>query len=475
MKGRLIAVWETLRTSFWFLPALMVLAATGLAFLTTTLDERLQLGQQNGYGWIYSGNPEGARAMLSTIAGSMLTVAGLTFSITITALTLASSQFGPRLLRNFIRDTGNQIVLGTFIAGFMYCLLVLRTVRGVEDNSFVPQLSVTVGVGMALAGVAVLIYFIDHIAQSIQVTQLIARVGAELDGAIDHLFPEEIGSGSGQPPEPAGEDLLLAGFTGEVRVLPAGKTGYLQTVDDSRLMELASADNLLVQLLHRPGDWVVADMPLARVWLQGDVKPGLDARIEDVFVFGSRRTATQDAQYMIDQLVEIAVRALSPGINDPHTAMMCIDRLGAALYRLASRRQPSPYRYDREGKLRVIAQPSTRKSFVDAAFNEIRQYGASSVSVTIRLLETIARILPYISDEAEQGALLNQAETIEQASRRQGFEDRDRRDIVERYESVLRAAGQNSDGAPAAGHGTSPGYRPVSESITRGHGADHPA
>ena len=146
MKGKLLALWDVLRTSFWFVPAIMALGAIALAYLLTALDARLQPVQLAGLGWIYTGSAEGARSMLSTIAGSMLTVAGLSFSITIAALTLASSQFGPRLLRNFMRDTGNQLVLGTFIAGYLYCLLVLRTVRGAETNAFVPQISVTVGV-----------------------------------------------------------------------------------------------------------------------------------------------------------------------------------------------------------------------------------------------------------------------------------------------------------------------------------------
>ncbi len=144
-------------------------------------------------GWIYTRGPDGARAVLSTIAGSMITVAGVVFSVTIVALSLASNQFGPRLLRNFMRDRGNQIVLGTFVATYLYCLLVMRTVQGMDGSQFVPHLSVTVAILMAVASLGVLIYFIHHVAVSIQAPELIANVAHELHEAIDRLFPEELG------------------------------------------------------------------------------------------------------------------------------------------------------------------------------------------------------------------------------------------------------------------------------------------
>jgi len=438
MKGRVFAVWDALRTSFWFVPALMVLASIALAYLLTSLDARLQPTELAGLGWIYTGSAEGARSMLSTIAGSMLTVAGLSFSITIAALTLASSQFGPRLLRNFMRDTGNQVVLGTFIAGYIYCLLVLRTVRGGENNAFVPQLSVTVGVGMALAGVAVLIYFIHHIAQSIQAAHLIARVGEDLDEAIDHLFPERIGHVEPEGKGPAADARLPLGFDHDARPVPAGAGGYLQTVDDDQLMATATDEDVVVRLVHRPGDWVIQGSTLAEVWPAGHAGSNLVARINDVFVLGMQRTEAQDVEFPVRQLVEIAVRALSPGINDPHTAMMCIDRLGASLCRLGDRTFPSPYRYDDAGQLRVIARPVTWAGIVDMAFNEIRQYGRSSAAVTLRLLETIARTAERVTDAEGRAALLRQAMMIERGSHAGLPEEQDRQDVYERYQDVLR-------------------------------------
>ena len=459
MKSRLLAIWDALRSSFWLVPAVMVLGAIGLSYLTTMLDERLDTSGLAGFGWIYAGSAEGARSMLSTIAGSMLTVAGLTFSITVAALTLASSQFGPRLLRNFMRDTGNQIVLGTFIAGYMYCLLVLGTVRGVEDNAFVPQISVTVGVGAALAGVVVLIYFIHHIAQSIQVAHLIAVVGDELDEAIDRLFPDRIGHPAPGPNDRRGEEDALTEFERQAVAVPAFATGYMQAVDDNRLWKIATGDDLTVRLMHRPGDWVVRDTPLVETWPTDHGGHDLIERINNSFVLGIQRTPTQDVEFPIYQLVEIAVRALSPGINDPHTAMMCVDRLGAALCRLAGREIPSPYRYDEKGRLRVIARPVTWTGIADTAFNEIRQYGRESASVTIRLLETIALVAARVSTEEGRAALKRQAMMIERGSHEGLPDPQDREDVRERYRLVLRALERSSGPGEALRSEHSPVYQ----------------
>jgi uncharacterized membrane protein len=191
LKTKLVNILDDVRSSFWFVPALMVAAAIFLAWITVSLDEVFDSSKTEGLGWIYTGGAEGARLLLSTIAGSMITVASVTFSITIVALTLTSSQFGPRLLRNFMWDGGNQLTLGTFIATFVYCLLVLRTIRGNGETSFVPHVSVTVALVLALAGLGVLIYFIHHVALGIQANSVVASVSAELDEAIIRLFPQQ--------------------------------------------------------------------------------------------------------------------------------------------------------------------------------------------------------------------------------------------------------------------------------------------
>ena len=368
----------------------MVTVAVSLSFVTIAIDDVVKNKWLDKLGWIYANGPDGARTVLSTIAGSMITVATTAFSITIVALQLASGQFGPRLLRNFMRDTSNQIVLGTFISTYIYCLLVLRTIEGFQDKTFVPQVAVTFGIMMAVISLGVLIYFIHHTAESIQADNLIAKVSQELDKAIDRLFPIELGQESPEPRRRFEE--IPANFDLEAYPILATSSGYLQEIDNDYLMQLATQNNLLLRLKSRPGKFVVQGTELVRVWPGNSINKKLTKEFNDAFICGAQRTELQDVEFPLHQVVEIAVRALSPGINDPYTAIRCVDQITAVLCHLAKKDIPSPYRYDSDNRLRIIAEPVTFAGMTDTAFNQIRQYGRSSAAVTIRLLEVIAII-----------------------------------------------------------------------------------
>ncbi len=428
--------WDSLQASFWFVPSLMVVLSIGLSFLMIAIDQRQETDVIGDLGWAYALGPNGSRAILSAIAGSMMSVATTAFSITIVALQLASSQFGPRLLRNFMQDKGNQIVLGTFISTFVYSLMVLRTINGVDKNEFVPHLAVTCGIGLAIASIGVLIYFIHHSASSIQVDQVITRVGADLDDAIDRLFPERIGRGAVKQQGIADMPEDFERLAVPVR---ATSGSYIQAIDDGQLMQIATTHHLLLRVRQRPGRFVVQGSELVQLFPAEQMSKSLAAQINDAFIFGSQRTEQQDIEFSIDQLVEISTRALSPGINDPFTAIRCIDQLSAALCRLVQREIPSPYRYDSQDKLRVIAEPIAFGDLVDAAFNQIRQYGQSSVAVTIRLLEAIALIAQFTHKTIDRAALRRQAEMIQRGSETGIAEELDRRDIKERYLGVIQA------------------------------------
>ena len=264
MRTRLINYWESLRANFWFMPTVMVAGAVALSLVTINLDKAA--GYDNWIatlGWTFTRGPEGSRAVLSTVAGSMMTITSVTFSITIVALQLASSQFGPRLLRNFMRDRGNQVSLGTFIATFAYCLLILRTVNGTEEQRFVPHISVTVGLMMALTSLGVLIYFIHHAAASIQAEYVIANVGRDLDQAIARLYPECLGAG---PTGGTPDETSPPGFDRESRPVAADRSDYLQNIDVDRLMGVAREHDLVIRVPHRPGKFLMAGGDLARVW-----------------------------------------------------------------------------------------------------------------------------------------------------------------------------------------------------------------
>ncbi|HUF12352.1 MAG TPA: DUF2254 domain-containing protein [Longimicrobiales bacterium] len=424
------ASWDALSATYWFVPSVMVAGALALSAGMVQLDRATGAPLLDRLSWAYTGGPEGARAVLSTIAASMITVAGVTFSITIVALTLASQQFGPRLLRNFLRDRGNQIVLGTFVSTFVYCLMVLRTVRGGEGSEFVPNLSVSTGVLLALFSLGVLIYFIHHVSVSIQASQIIANVADDLEEVIDDMFPQRIGEGErpapAEPPS-AGDD------TSEP--VPSRSSGYVQAIDGARLMEAAVARDLVVRIEARPGTFVREGSTLLRVSGGRTADDRSDA-LRGAFVIGADRTGTQDVLFFVEQLVELALRALSPGVNDPGTAQMCLDRLEQTLCRFASRVWPSPLRFDDAGALRVIAEPVAFEEVARAAFDEIGRHGRHSVVVTCHLLRVIASVSSCTARVDDRRALARLAASTAERAREAIAEEADRR----RVEACARAA-----------------------------------
>lgn len=436
MKTRLLNLWESARTSFWFIPGLLTLSAVAFSFITVTLDKSIEPDLAHVTGFLYSGSAEGARSTLSTIAASMITVAGVVFSITIVAMTLASSQFGPRLLRNFMQDTVNQVVLGTFLATFIYCLLVLRTVHTGTDLYFVPAMSVTFAIVLALVSVMILIYFIHHVSTSIQADRVIASVYRELYEHSAILFPDDADAAANDMPN--GDDQMNPGESGyrhTDKVLANGD-GYLQAVASSELMEIAGRNNCIITLECQPGDLVVTGNPLASFHYNEPVDEDMDELIRSAFILGAQRTSEQDIEFIINQLVEIAVRALSPGINDPFTAMSCIDRLGSFLCHLTGKTFPSDCHYDDDGNLRLVSRPVTFTRLTNIAFDQIRQYGRASVAVTIRLLDMLNIIAGQARTSEQREAILRQANMIIEAAQSLE-EENDRMDAQERFDVLL--------------------------------------
>jgi len=446
MLTKLLNLWGSVRTSFWFIPGLMVFLSMGLSIGMVTIDRRIELDHYSFLGIIFVGGPEGARSILSTIAGSMITIAGVVFSITIVSLTLASSQFGPRLLRTFMKDTGNQVVLGTFISTFIYCLLVLRSVHTQGEIVFVPSISVTFAVILALANVVVLIYFIHHVSTSIQADRVIAAVYRDLLGHIQQLFPEELGYEFAESMNDKVNPQPDEDWYHQKHDILAIQDGYLQAIDNDGLLGIAMKNDLLIYLQYRPGEFIANDDILVTVKCSTEeLDENLTEQIINSFITGQQRTPDQDAEFAIHQLVEVALRALSPGINDPFTAITCIDRLGSALCYLTNRTFPSRYRYDKEDKLRVIAKPVTFTGITNTAFDQIRQYGRSSVAVTIRLLETLKMIAAHTRNDEQQQAIFRQAQMIKRASSESLPEGNDRQDVQERYRALLDVLKENNN------------------------------
>jgi uncharacterized membrane protein len=423
----------------------MASGAMVLAFATVALETPVKDWLTLNWGLTFTGGAEGASSLLGAIAGSMITIAGVVFSMTLVALSLASSQLGPRLLRSFMRDTKTQMVLGTFVATFLYCLLVLRTIRRAEEILFVPHLSVTIAVLLAVVSMGVLIYFIHHVSVSIQANEIVAQVGKELIERIEQLFPESIGRGAHQiPTEPPDTDFIDS-FDREARPIESTGDGYLQFIDGDTLMALAMQEDVVIRLERRPGHYVIATRPLALVWPGDRVTDQLVERVNAAFALANQRTSGQDIEFAVNQLVEIAVRALSPGVNDPFTAMTCVDHLGSALCRLAERNIPSPYRYDDQDQLRLITPVFTFPDVTDAVFNQIRQYSRSSTAVTIRLLDTIAEVAGSVHRLEDRLALLRHAKMIARGAGGGLPEDEDRQEVEKRFQSANRLLSESPD------------------------------
>jgi uncharacterized membrane protein len=451
MKVLILRVLDAIRTSYWFIPTLMAGGSVLLTWAMLSLD-RAEYDWIGDAGWIYSGGPEGARAVLSTIASSMITVAGVVFSITIVALTLASQQFGPRLLYSFMRDRGNQFVLGTFIATFLYCLLTLRTIYGdMEDvDMFVPHLATTVGVGLAALSLGVLIFFIHHISIEIQAPHVIASVTAELHQGIRAL-PGHFAGRDPTAPEAAEIEKEVRGLLlQESRVIASEGEGYVLAIDQERLIGLATKHDLLIRLPLRQGLYVQRGEPLAAVAPEERASAELREKIAAAIPLGSRRTAIQDVEFSIDQLSEVAVRALSTGINDPYTACSCVDSLGSALLHIMNTGLPSGCRMDEEGRPRLlIGRPLTFAGVVDSSFNQIRQHIGGSSAVTIRILETIHRLVEKATSREDLEVLRHHAIMMHRQGRNTFSEEWDLRDLDERMDRIAALLERSALSEPA--------------------------
>jgi uncharacterized membrane protein len=414
------AAWERLRTNFWFLPSLMAAVAVALSFALVQIDVLLGVDVVRDLGWTYTFGAEGARAILSAIASSMITVAALTFSMTMLSLQLASSQFGPRLLRNFMRDRVNQAMLGIFIATFVYCLLVLRTVRGTDTNNFVPHISVAFGVFLAIASLAMLIYFVHHIALAIRIETLLAEIAAEIRAAINHLYPERIGQESKPQRAAVDQDPPADVPPADTKSIRAGCSGYVQNVDADALMKIAKANDLLVRIATRPGRFVLEDDITMTVSPAERVSEETAADLCTTLIVGRDRTPTQDLEFSIRRIVEVAQRALSPGLNDPTTAIYCLDRLAEAFAQLATRSFPSSHRRDDKGRLRVVTEPATFEELACPAFAAVARYGIADADVITHLLATMRMVAQRANIDSAQ-AILALAADIERESRQRAL------------------------------------------------------
>jgi uncharacterized membrane protein len=387
--------WARVRDSFWFLPTLCCTLAVLLAETLIIVDRRVEFAYGPFDVLVNRVGAAGSRDLLGAIAGSTLTVAATTFSITIAVLATASSTYGPRLVRNFMTDRANQFVLGVFVATFLYALLVLRSIRVLDDGTdeaFVPHLAVNVAVLLGVLTIGVLVFFIHHISDSVQIWTLAAKIRTELSATVDRLYPEKIGRAPAEVTDAGGRDDVPERMHVDGVLVRSDTTGYVQGIDEERLLAAAVEHDVLVSLRVRPGSHAIEGAPLAVLWPPDRVGDGARDAVHGCLDIGRARSPDQDVEFAVLVLEELAVRALSPGTNDPYTAVNALDDLAAGLVRLAGRSTPSPYRYDDRGALRVVAPRVTLTDLLDRVFDAMRVYAVDHPTVLRRTLELAAQI-----------------------------------------------------------------------------------
>lgn len=388
--NKLIQFWGNLRSSFWFLPSLMVAGSVVFAVVLIETDSATSDRWLSQWPRLFGVGPEGARQMLSTLAGSMMTVMGITFSMTLLALTLASSQYTSRILRNFMRSRITQFTLGVFASTFAYCLIVLRTVRGSAGiDEFVPSLAVFFAFVLSLGGVGVLIYFIHHIALSIQASSIIASVAKETNASIDRLLPKELDRGADE--DEVQNRGLEALDERSWYPVPAAVSGYIQSVNNAALMNLARDNRTILRMEHGIGAFVVQNTALVSLALTYPPDQQTIDALNAAYSIGRHRTVDQDPAFGIRQIVDVAIKALSPGVNDTSTAVMCVDYLTSILARIAGRQFPSVHCYQGE-TLRVIAIVPSFEGLLAEAFDQIRSSAEENVAILARLLSAFDAI-----------------------------------------------------------------------------------
>ena len=431
MSERLQIWWETLRTSIWPVPVIMLGFAVLLREVAFLADAALGNSQALQIWWLHSGTGDDARNLLSTLVSALITMASVMFSITMVVLSLAANQFGSRLVRTYMTDLRTKLALGTFVMAVVYCLLVLRTVSNEMPAGEVPHIAVTLGLGLGLICILALLFFLHVIARSMVADDVIRQVAEELEGSIEALPTIEA-----SPGRPVKAQSLPAGVEGAV--LTSRDEGYVQSIDYDALAEVAERHGIAIQVLCSAGAFMCKDGWLAEVHPAKSLAPELASAIQDKIRIGARRTPTQDLEFSIRHLVDIALRALSPGINDPHTAMVVIDRMRGALSRLMTKRIPSTTRHDENGTVRVVGHKTGYGDILDEAFNKIRQAGAVHPAIVIHLLGAIDRIGEHVRLPEQRDALLHHLELIAEAGLRTTEAQRDRNDIEEKRDIARR-------------------------------------
>ena len=433
-----------LRGGFLIRPLAMALALGALGFLLPYVEERwrwldawasmLPIGALR--------DPAAVQALLGVIAGAIMTVVSIVLSVLLIALTLVSVQFSPRILSGFVDDLVTQRTIGVFLGTFLFCLCAYAATRPTTPGG-VPVTAVLGALSLALLCVGSLVLFVYRIARSINAGNIVDRIASETERVVDTVMPEVLDRRlHSEPPPPADLD--------EGPVVRAAASGYIRFIDTERLVALAKEHGTVVRVLRRAGHFVAAGTPLLRASQYAALSLDAEAALLAAFDLGPMRTLEQDVEFGLLQLVDIALKAISPAVNDPSTAINCIDQLSRVLVRVASRRPARAALYRPPGVLRVALPPMPFARLLDAAFAQIRHYGKTDLAVSLRLLRALGDIASVAREPTYLAAVRDHAQRVAAACSPHFPED-ERAALGDRLADVLRST--DAPGSTAAADG----------------------
>lgn len=441
MRAKLSKLWEYLRTSYWFVPSVVIIFSAMLAIGLVVLDKKIEVEPVYFDILFFSGGPEIAGQLLSTIASMVITVTSIVFSITIVVLTLASNQFGSRLVRNFMADRLTQLTMGTFIGTFIFCLIVLSYVRqdGIQE---VPRISVTFSIVLTIITAIMLSYYIHHIAKRIQADTVVN----EISNLFERLIRQEFDSDEEYQEN---DQSRMTDFDEEkCKTIKAEKVGYIEAIDHSSLLSKASKHDLYIWLTYRAGQFVTIGTELMKIRPADKLDKETLKHIKNTVVLHYSRTPVQDVEYAMSQMVEVALRALSPAMNDSFIAISCVDRLGQGLADIAGRPAYKSFMKDSEGKIRVYKRPIEFDRLLDTAFSQIREMAKYNVAVGCRVLESLEVIAKNCRREECREAVLKHATLMHGQLLKRAERDYDKNSIQRRFDMILAALDKMNKASP---------------------------
>ncbi|WP_264078875.1 DUF2254 domain-containing protein [Mycobacterium szulgai] len=424
------------RTNLWLMPALGVIAATGLFVVTSAVDHAAYRGSIRLPAWLVSASAEDARQFVWAIGGAVIAAVGIVFSITVVTLTLASTQFGPRMLRNLIRDRGTQLTLGALVGTFVYTVLVVASIQPGDHGDYVPRLSITTSLVLGFIDLGVFVYIIHHSATRIQLPQVIAEIASELIRAAELQSADDANGRAIAASDAGALDEVMTTLDTSGVVIRTSKSGYLRFLGHRTLVAIAAESGAVLRLRYRPGHFLVQGSEFATVW-PPEAADQVARCLKHAVVTGPHRNLTQDVAFGIDQLVEIAMRALSLGVDDTFTAIACVDWLCDSLCKIAKFWAPKEIHLDDRGTIRVIARQVSFERLVQRAFEKLRQASRGMPALMIRQLEALTTIMAQMTSREQAQVLMDQATMISRASIESVPEEADRADVQRRYDALV--------------------------------------